>query len=351
MKNNKRKFINVVLTGDKNYANVIGVAMVSILDNLSNNTFARFFLYTQGFTHHDISKINKIKKIYPCEINIIDVEKYIKIFDFIEQKNFKNQHINKSCLYRLLMFKYLPDDVKDCFYVDSDIVIDGDISILQLPDDKIFAAVPEGFAMQNREKILEHWYKIPEYTNFVKDPLKYTHFGAGFFLANIKRAKELEIFEQIISLLKKYPAMPYADQDILNAIYGQKYQKFMYYLPPEYNVFADQDYSFIYDRLPYSNEVFQNAAKNPIVIHYAGINKPWVNTSCNLFFEKWWFYYNKSPWKIDYIKRYIDIILKEKIKKIIQNIFSLRNNGNHKVITIFGIKIKLKRKKYRSSNK
>ncbi|MCM1010130.1 MAG: glycosyltransferase [Fusobacterium sp.] len=43
------------------------------------------------------------------------------------------------------------------------------------------------------------------------------------------------------------------------------------------------------------------------------------------------------------------LALKEKKKSVIQNIFSVRNQGNHKVITITGIKIKLKRRGYAAS--
>mgnify|MGYP002624395758 CR=1 FL=1 len=345
-KGNKKNSINIVLTGDANYSKVMGVTIVSVLENLNKNCFANFYLYTEGFTNEDISEIKKIESIYNCEIIIIDVGEYIKIFDFVDQKDFKNSYISKSCLYRLLMFKYLPENVEKCFYIDSDIIVDGDLSILNLPDNKMFAAVPEGYAMQHREKILEHWYRLPEYSNFVKDPIKYTHFGAGFFLADIKKAKQFNVFAQIVELLKKYPAMPYADQDILNAIFGQKYQEYMFYLPPEYNVFSDQNYNMVYDRLPYSNEIFQNACLNPVVIHFAGINKPWVNNHCNRFWNKWWIYCNKSPWKFYYAPKYISIICGGEFKKIIQNIFSVRNefsqNVKRKVITIAGVKFKIK---------
>ena len=336
----KKRIINIVLGGDKNYSKVIGITMVSVLNNLNINTYARFFLYTEGFSDDDINEIKKIKKKYPCEINFTDVKEYMKVFDFVEQKNFTNSWISKGSLHRLFMFKYLPDDVQECFYIDSDIIVDGDLSQIKLPDDKIFAAVPEGYAMQFRDQILAHWYNLPEFSNFVKDPLKYTHFCSGFYLANIKKAKELNIFEQILSLLKKYPDIPYCDQDILNAIFGQKYQELMYYLPPEYNVFADMDYSMNFDKIPFSNEVFQQAVKNPIVIHFGGVNKPWINNYCRHFFHKWWFYYLKSPWKVECILKYTDLIIKKQaiqfihnivsstkifIKKFFKQIFSVRN--------------------------
>ena len=78
---NKKNNINVVLTGDANYSKVMGVTIVSVLENLNKNCFANFYLYTEGFTDEDIHEIKKIESMFHCEITIIDVGKYIKIFD------------------------------------------------------------------------------------------------------------------------------------------------------------------------------------------------------------------------------------------------------------------------------
>ena len=151
-----KKYVNIVLTSDKNYIKIISVTMTSILENLSKDKTARFFLFTQGFTNKDIKEIGQLKKKYDCEIINISMEKYLHLFDFVDISTFKNKYISLACYFRLLMLKILPEDVDECFYVDGDMIVDCDLSEIKLPDDKIFAAVMEAHAMQYKEIILEH---------------------------------------------------------------------------------------------------------------------------------------------------------------------------------------------------
>ena len=71
-----------------------------------------------------------------------------------------------------------------------------------------------------------------EFFLFSKNPLKYPYFNAGFFLVNIKLAKELNIFEKMFDFLNRHPNPPYADQDTLNAVIGQQYSDLINYLEP-----------------------------------------------------------------------------------------------------------------------
>ena len=340
-------YINIVLTADSNYTEVIGVTMVSVLANLSKEKTARFFIFSQNFTEDDLNKLNTITRKYPCEIVNIPVDEYLKYFELADTNKFKNQWISLACYFRLLLFKFLPDDVKQCFYVDGDMIVDCDLSTIILRDEKIFAATVESCAMQDRETILEHCYNLIEFKNFKHEPLKYPYFNAGFFLVDIEQAKKLGIFEQLIDLLKKYPELPYCDQDLLNMLYGQKYSDKLQILPCAYNVFADIDYDMTYDKLPYPDSVLKKAVQKPLIYHYAGARKPWATIDLNHYFDKWWEYYAKTPWVNDWRRKKFNLWFKSPIKgprRIVYNIFSLLNQENHKVLTILGVKFKFRRK-------
>ena len=60
----KNKYINFVLTGDKNYIIPITVAITSILINMDKSGICRFFLFTTDFNESDINIIQKLKKKY-----------------------------------------------------------------------------------------------------------------------------------------------------------------------------------------------------------------------------------------------------------------------------------------------
>lgn len=297
----KDKFINFVLTGDKKYVMPLGVTMVSILKNLKDNSLKpRFFLFTTDFSCDDLDKLNEIKQIKPCEIINISMGKYLHYFDKIDVSKFKLTYVNLVCYYRLLMLKILPEDVDKCFYIDGDIIVQTDLSILlkKFPEDKLLAAVVESFAMQTRTTTLSHCYKMSAFKNFQEDPYKYPYFNAGFFLLNIKKSKELQLFKKAFKFLNKNPNPPYADQDTLNAIIGQCYRDKVQYLSPEYNVFCDPGINHIkkWDNAYYKENTIIKAIKKPKIFHYAGGYKPWLTNIANNS-KVWVKYYKKSPWK------------------------------------------------------
>lgn len=291
--------MNFVLTGDKNYVLPLTVLMTSILVNISKKFTPRFFLFTTDFGQADLNKMEQIKKIRPCEIVNMPMEQYLHYFDQQDASTFRLQYISLATYYRLLMFKILPDDVDKCFYVDGDMIVDKDLAPIykNLPKNKLAAVVVEILAMTNKDTTLAHLADMSDFKPFQKDPYAAPYFNAGFFLANIKRAKELNIFEQCLDFLKRYPNPAYADQDTLNAVLGQKYYRDLILLDPSYNVFCDIPYEDWYDSSIYTRKQIKKAFTHPIICHYAGANKPWQTQNVMNHYKIWWRYCRLSPFK------------------------------------------------------
>lgn len=326
------KYINFVLTADSNYVNIIGITMTSILENLSKEKVARFFLFTQNFFDKDINELNKLKQYYNCEIINIPMDDYISLFSFADITKFKNNYISLACYFRLLMFKILPEDVEKCFYIDGDMIINTDLSELYLPDKKLIAVTIEPHAMQNREHILSHCYEMDEFKNFQNDPYKFPYFNAGFFYLNVKMAKEFLLFDKFMEFLNKNPNPPYADQDTLNAVIGQNYTELIKYLPPEYNLFSGISYNMEYNKLPYNPISIKYALHNPKIFHYAGQEKPWNTFDIKNFYYEYWYYYSKSPWKKSTLTKMIKTFLNQ--KKLRRNLVSFRFSKKLKCLEI-----------------
>ena len=326
----ENKYINFCLCGDKNFIIPITVAITSILKNIDKSRVSRFFLLTTGFSDKEINTILKLKKKYDFEVVNIPVENYINLFDKIDITKCKIPYVSLATYYRFLMFKILPEDVDKCFYIDGDMIIDADLSIIydNLTEDKLASVVVEIMAMQHRKSILSHCYEIEYFKNFQKDALKYPYFNAGFFLVNIKLAKELNIFEKMFDFLNRHPNPPYADQDTLNAVIGQQYYDLINYLEPSYNIFCDIDYN-CFDNAYYSVETIENSAKKPKIYHYAGVNKPWINMEIANYYDVWWKYLKLSPYR--------------KIKNPKKKFIAVMENERYKVYKIFFIKITFKK--------
>jgi len=296
MKNN---YINFVLTGDNNYVAPLGVCMTSILLNLAEDRFARFYLFVEGFSNDDMRRLEDIKKVRPCEIIFINMDEYTHLFSFIDTSKFVLQYVNLVVYYRLLMLEILPEDIDKCFYIDGDMIIDSDLSYLydNFDEKNVIGAVVEILAMQYRNDILKHFLEWEELKSFHNNPIKRPYFNAGFFLLNVKKAKELKLFQKAFEFLDKHPNPPYADQDTLNYIIGQAYPHLVQHFPPSYNVFCDMhhDIDLYYDAF-YSQQDIQEAFDNPKIYHYGGANKPWINRNVRFFYSVWWRYCHLSPW-------------------------------------------------------
>ncbi|WP_432632232.1 glycosyltransferase family 8 protein [Brachyspira sp.] len=327
----ENKYINFVLTGDKNYTIPITVAMTSILININKSRICRFFLFTTDFNENNINIILKLKNKYNFELINIDMNNYKDFFDKMDISTFKNKYISLATYYRLLMFKVLPEDVDKCFYIDGDMIVDTDLSVIydNLTENKLASVVIEPLAMQHRKSILSHCYEIEYFKNFQKDALKYPYFNAGLFLVNIKLANEFNIFEKMLDFLNKYPNPPYADQDTLNAVIGQQYSDLINYLEPSYNVFCNMDYDQPFNDAFYNEEIIKNSFKKPKIYHYGGEWKPWNTTLTMHHYDIWWKYLKLSPYK--------------KLKNPKKKIIGVIENDRYRVYKIFFIKITIKK--------
>ncbi len=291
-----KKTMNIVLTGDANYVYPLGVLMVSVMENLNPDYRARFFLFVSDFDDAARTQLNKLHDKYDCDIIYYDMTQYLHLFSAIDVSTFRLGYISLATYYRLLMMKILPDDVDKCFYIDGDMICGGDLSKIyeQNTDNILASVVVEILAMTNRDTTLGHLLEWDEFKPLAENRVPY--FNAGFLLINIRRAKELKLFDAAFEFLRAHPNPPYADQDTLNAIIGQKYPDEILFLPPEYNVFCDIDYSRKYNAPTYTRAQIRRAFRHPVIYHYAGGNKPWINSSVRHFYRVWWKYAKKSPW-------------------------------------------------------
>ena len=234
--------------------------------------------------------------------------------------------------------------------------------------------------------IEEIYYDKDEYfTNVLNLKNPYNYFNSGFLLFNIKNTLDYDLVNKCMKLMHKIKEPRYVDQCILNVACEDK----VYFLDKKWNV---ENHLKIWrnnlkEELPSDiyNE-YEDNLKNAYYLHFSGSLKPW-HDSTTYNAHLWWEYARKTPFYEEILsinnkhlldeqmilKNQIDslneqvILLKEQTlnicvdlskleykinnkfyKNFWERIFSVKNDKLnpdkiHKVITILGIKLKIKK--------
>lgn len=234
----------------------------------------------------DVSDINvkNVKKMLSAWKNIS-----LRVLDpsvLIDQYTFHIEgHFSKETYYRLVLPELLPNYDK-VLYLDSDMIAMDDVAkiydenidgyLLAACHDADTAGLYNGYRKDKKEytdKILK-----------LKEP--YQYFQAGVLLLNLEEFRKRYTTKQILdfAVSEKWQLL---DQDILNKLCEGAVK----YIDMSWNVmvdFAGIRINQIIALAPrWLNEMYQEARKNPKIIHYAGPQKPWFEPEMDFGIQFW----------------------------------------------------------------
>jgi len=256
--------IHLLMASDDNYAQHMGVAIVSILKNKKNNHSIIFHILDGGIS--EINK-NKIKKI------IEDGNQKICFYKIEDEKinSFPEiGYLSKATYYRLLITEILPDTINKVLYIDCDIVVLNDLYNLYNHDlnNRPIAAVKD---IKSEEILRIYFY--PKLLN--------SYFNAGVLLINLKYWRQNNVLPKFIDFINKYHAQLIApDQDILNCIFKNNWIE----LEPKFNVDLKHE---SHNAMP---------KKNTVILHYSDKIKPWSYLYYGKNKKYYFDYLAISPW-------------------------------------------------------
>ncbi len=341
--------IHIVVGIDNNYVQQCAVTIVSALMNTSANYYFTFHIMNVGLSDVSKNKLESLKKIRPFDIYYEDLS-HCDFSRFPLNRNW----ISAATYYRLFLSDVISNDIDKCIYMDTDMIVEDNIAELweYNIEDYLAGVVEDENSKMNQERL------NLDFNNY---------FNAGLLLLNLKKIREYNIIDKAIEFYNQNKEkITLQDQDILNGVMNGKCK----FLPLRWNINTPAYMNESVNHF-YSMEDENWAKQNPAIIHFTGEFKPW-------------FTYCKHPLKNEY-KRYLELTnLEEDIKafnkremlakfycwkkswdsktlylvgipvykkeihnnSFIENIFSLKNSykKTHKIITILGIKIKIRRK-------
>lgn len=281
--------VPVVLAADDAYVPMLTTTVFSALKNASKDRFYDVVVFEKDITPRNQRLMRAFfsERFDNASVRFVDVSGLVRAYDL----KTSNEHISVETYYRFLIQDVMPGYDK-VLYLDSDLIVRGDIARLfdtDLSDDLLAAAVdvdylgnlnmPDGRRMTYSKEVLG-----------LKDP--YGYFQAGVLVLNVGELRKLHTSAEWLDIASD-PSFIYNDQDILNA----HCQGRVHYLENAWNVMNDCDgrIAKIFSHAPADVfDAFKAAYANPLVIHYAGFEKPWKPGHCDLR-EEYFAYARETP--------------------------------------------------------
>ena len=248
---NKDELIPIFFTIDDAYAPYLHVALISLIENASKDRNYKIIVVYQELNEENRNNLAELVKDHP---NFEMEFKYMKqsldmITDRIENR-LRSDYFTMTIYFRIFIPDMYPEYDK-AIYIDSDIVVPGDISELYDTDmhNNLIGVVKDGSVND-----------VAELQRYMTESLGLKlgdYFNSGMLLMNMKELRNVKLAEHFLYLLNKYHFDCVApDQDYLNSMcYGK-----IEYLDS------------CWDAMPNRNKP---EIKNPKIIHYNLFDKPW----------------------------------------------------------------------------
>ena len=259
--------IPIFFTIDDSYAPYASCAISSMIENSSKQYHYQIYVLHQDLSQENIAKISRLQ----CE-NFEIIFKEMKegmelITDRVENR-LRCDYFTLTIYFRLFIADMFPQYDKG-IYMDSDIIVTGDISELychELGENLIGASTDHSIQ------------GVPELVKYVEQAVgikRQEYINSGVLLMNLKALREKEFSKKFLELLNTYHFDSIApDQDYINAMCNQK----ILYLNEEW------------DAMPAEGK---KELKNPKLIHYNLFQKPWCYDNIP-YEDTFWKYAKKS---------------------------------------------------------
>ena len=207
-------FLPIVFTCDDAYLKYTNVVITSILHNQNKNC-----RYEINILSEFISEKNKKIAKRQIEKHSNFSIKFVTLKDIDSNRFFLNSYMSISTYYRL----YIPQlfsHYERILYLDSDVIVDADVSELARLDfeDTLSICCSSPYI---KNIVLEggnEKFPLSYFTDVLKmpDPLQY--FNAGVMLYNLKKMNVMGVSEKLFKALEEINEPLLQDQDILNSV-------------------------------------------------------------------------------------------------------------------------------------
>lgn len=303
----------LVICFDDNYAHSGGALIRSIIDNADSSKNYDILILENRVSYKNKTRLKSlVANVDNFNLRFFDVNAFEEI-----RSVHTRAHFSASTYARLFIPKLFRTQEKVLF-IDADTIVCDDVAkVFDVElDGNLVAAVKdivmEGFVKfktisDSETGSLETYDYLKNYLG-MKDPDNY--FQAGLILFNLAEMRADNTFQRLMDILKEKNYW-FLDQDIMNKAFEGRIK----YLDMKWNVFhGNGNTSEFFPGLKFSTySRFLNARLKPSMVHYAGDQKPWMNTNVD-FSDLYWSSLKNTPWYEEKLKSLIN-------KEIVDNRF------------------------------
>lgn len=310
--------IPVCLSMDANYVLYTGVAIQSIISNMSKANNYDILVLSQGVSTAEQKKIAQIADDYPnVSIRFIEVKRYID--NVMSDYFFTISHFSEAVYYRIFIAKILTAYDK-VVYVDSDLVVTTDIAELYRTDvhNNSLGAVQD-------TEVVRMYFTDRVITDYLDNILRiknpYDYFNSGVLIMNLKKMRTYDIESDFITVMGRIKSPYMVDQDVLNVMFQHDVMlldgswNYEYHLSIWHPNYAAE--------LPVKVlEHYHHSKKHARIVHFAGSKKPWQYPQFEMS-SHFWKYARQTPFYEEILQKNVlrinqpvieqQMIIKEKI--------------------------------------
>lgn len=248
--------MNILTAINKKYLPYFAALIRSFADN--NPGEHTVYIATKEVTKEDLNAYGELlpKNVTFCPVGFCD--------DILEGAPTEKRW-PKEIYYRIFAAGYLPESVDRVLYLDSDIIVKGDISEFYNTDfeDNFFVATTNVHS-----RFLKWFVRVK---NGAKKGTVYVN--TGVLLMNLDKLRREQNHDEVIEYIKRrgfFLTLP--DQDVISTLYGHKVKLADGYV---YNLNERKIRGWNRRHSGEEKMDLARVEKHAKIIHYLGRNKPW----------------------------------------------------------------------------
>ena len=327
MHNTKNNIIHIAIAPDNNYVEQCSVVIMSIIKNTkSEDKILKFHILDGGISDINKQKLLKIKNSQNIDIIFYDMS----CFD-CSRFPLNRSHITISSYYRLFLTEILSSSIKKVIYLDCDVVVKQDISLLWNHEIENYNAI----VVEDETSIL----------NSKRLDTKQNYFNSGVMVFNLEKLRKVNFIAECCEYYdKNQDRIIMQDQDILNGVLDGS----CYYMPLNWNANSQLYHKNKVAEHYYTQKDAGEAMRNPAIIHFTGCYKPWDRQSMHIAKQEYLKYLEYTPFKHNILQKLLRkiqnfIYVKYKYygqsKLVILGMVFYEKDGNTRKYNILGKKL------------